>query len=125
MAWLGPSVSGSSSAIDRTACILTHLTDAPGLPPPLDGFELASSEEEDEEDEEDAVDDGDVDCGVDDDADETGGGAAADKRFCHIIKYIRSNLYSLPLQETQLSVCTVSEKIIMNLQESDLPSALI
>ena len=114
--------------MDQPACILTHLTDAPGLPPPLDGFELASSEEEDEEEEEeeeDAVDDGDVDCGVDDDADETGGGAAADKRFCHIIKYIRSNLYSLPLQETQLSVCTVSEKIIMNLQESDLPSALI
>ena len=92
--------------MDQPACILTHLTDAPGLPPPLDGFELASSEEEDEEEEEDAVDDGDVDCGVDDDADETGGGAAADKRFCHIIKYIRSNLYSLPLQETQLSVCT-------------------
>ena len=71
------SLSGSSRAR-----ILTHLTDAPGLHPPLDGFELASSdEEEEEEEEEDAVDDGDVDCGVDDDADETGGGAAADKRY--------------------------------------------
>ena len=51
------SLSGSSRAR-----ILTHLTDAPGLHPPLDGFELASSdEEEEEEEEEDAVDDGDVD----------------------------------------------------------------
>ena len=38
------------------------MTDASGLPPPLDGFEFASSEEEEEEEEEeDAVDDGDVD----------------------------------------------------------------
>ena len=40
--------------------LITHLTQASGLPPPLDGFEFASSDEEEEE-EEDVVDDGDVD----------------------------------------------------------------
>ena len=59
MAWF---LSGSSSAWTHGSTgILTHLTEAPGLPPPLDGFELASSDEEEEEEEEDAVDDGDVD----------------------------------------------------------------